>query len=181
MHMRNDKEKRAFEKSLQSILQEETGGEWKSLGRLDMRREIETMDGGERRALRRALRRVARENHRNMTELHLALSSPIGDGAKAITNTIVRGAAAGVSVAGVVNTLAPGLFSTSMGYMAASLKGTTVGGWLAKLGLVSFGVFAQPTVSQGVILILGAGIGIIVYAIFAILRSMGRAIRRSRE
>lgn len=73
--------------------------------------------------------------------------------------TITKGAAIGTSVAGVVNTLAPNLFPTMVGYYAGSASIGT----LQKLGLVTIGAFSTPEIAKGAVLVAGAAVGAVVY------------------
>lgn len=67
-----------------------------------------------------------------------------------------RSIAAGISAAGIVNTAVPGLFSTSLGYIAGSLRGTAFASVMVRMGLFTLGAFATPAISGLGILALGA-------------------------
>lgn len=73
---------------------------------------------------------------------------------------MTKGIAIGMSGAGIVNTIAPGLFNTMLGYLAGA--GVELHE-LVRLGLVTTGIFAPPAFSQGAILALGGIIGGVTY------------------
>lgn len=75
--------------------------------------------------------------------------------------TLTKGAAYGIGVAGTINTIAPGLYSTALGYLAGS--GIVSQNTLVNLGLVSAGIFSQPVVSAGAIVAVGAAVGAVTY------------------
>ena len=75
--------------------------------------------------------------------------------------TIAKGVGMGAGVAGVVNTVMPGLFSTGLGYLAGLGVDLST---LTKSGLVVTGMFMPPELSKGAILALGAVTGGITYS-----------------
>lgn len=91
---------------------------------------------------------------------------------------VSKSIAAGISAAGIVNTIAPGLFPTTMGYLAGSLRGTGFADAMVKIGLFSLGAFSTPTISSYGILAVGAVLGFVLGLILLPLCPVGRRIRR---
>ena len=77
---------------------------------------------------------------------------------------VIKGAAYGVGAAGAVNTWAPGLFPTMVGYLAAQQPQM-----LAKASLLGIGIFTPTGISAKIILGVGAVIGVVVYSLLALL------------
>ena len=91
-----------------------------------------------------------------------------------LLDVIFSGASVGVGVAGVVNTVAPGLFSTIIGYIAAKQPQL-----LAKASLLGIGIFTPHGVSAEIILGIGAVAGIVVYGCVSLIVALLRRIFRA--
>lgn len=72
-----------------------------------------------------------------------------------VVKSLTKGAATGASIAGIVNTAAPGVIPTFCGY----LVGKGFGDLLVQAGLITFGVFSQPSINAVAILGVSAAIG----------------------
>ena len=165
IQLRKQTQSLVFDKSLRDIV----GPDFSAAGNTPavLREKARRMDPARRRRLKKAVREYRKSCDRNALEIQKALTLPGLSGTQGLGKIIVRGSGIGLSAAGVVNTAAPGLFSTSMGYIAGSLKGTGAAAVLSKLGLLSIGTFTPPVFTQGAILALGATAGVIVYALCA--------------
>lgn len=98
---------------------------------------------------------------------------------KSLVSTVTHGAIKGMGVAGVVNTVAPGLFPTLAGYIAgSSIIDSSTLGVLAKLGLVSAGVFTPTAITQGGIIAIGAVTGAVVYSAGKLVTSTVKGLHR---
>lgn len=96
---------------------------------------------------------------------------------RAVVGFFSKGIAAGVGVAGVVNTIAPNLFPTLVGYYAGSAPVNA----LTKLGLISIGAFSTPAIAHEAVLVTGAAIGAAVYAVGKGAIGIGKAIHKKVE
>ena len=88
-----------------------------------------------------------------------------------LISTVAKGAGIGVGVAGVTNTVAPGLFSTAAGFISANAPALS-----AKLGIAAAGIFATPAISSTAILGAGAVLGATIYTIGKGAVAIGKAI-----
>ena len=91
---------------------------------------------------------------------------------KNVAEIVGKGIALGASAAGVVNTLAPSLFPTLMGYLA----GTSSANTLVKLGILGASAFTPPALGQAAVLAVGAAAGVAVYGVGKGFVAAGKAI-----
>jgi len=94
-----------------------------------------------------------------------------------VMKSSIRGFMVGASFAGIVNTLAPGVIPTFVGY----LVGKGFGDVLARCGLITFGVFASHTVNASVVLILCAVLCGILSGLFEVMRECAKKVRRRKS
>ena len=92
-----------------------------------------------------------------------------------------RSIAAGISAAGIVNTAVPGLFSTSLGYIAGSLRGTAFASIMVRMGLFTLGAFATPAISGLGILALGAIVGALVGLLCTVMYLIVSQVRKRKR
>lgn len=166
----------AFEHSLQDIIRSELNSSNAASG--SIRTIAAEIDPHRRRLLRRCIARYRRCVEQSALQAQSELNKGIIAGAKGAGRILVRGAAIGTSAAGIINTAAPGLFSTALGYIAGSMKGTALLSTMTRLGLVTAGVFTPPVISQYAILAFGAAAGIAGYAVCFLIGKCVSAFRR---
>ena len=144
----------------------------------DVAATMRVLSGPQRRQLRRAARDYAR--HTGTMAVRLTAPRPAAGILKDLAKILTAGIGTGISAAGVVNTVAPGLFNTLVGYLAGYLHGSGNANWLVQLGLVSLGVFSTPTITAAGILALGGVLGLVIALIVFAVRSVFRAAVRRR-
>ena len=64
------------------------------------------------------------------------------------SKSVAKGVATGASIAGVVNTVAPGIIPTFCGYLAGKGLGST----LVNIGIMSIGIFGAPSFNAAAVL-----------------------------
>ena len=115
-----------------------------------------------KKIIRRVLKDYQRAQDEEYKQLYRDVYCRLFEYPVRIFKIFTKGAAIGMSVAGIVNTIAPNLFPTALGYIAGSMSMNI----LVKIGMVSVGVFSPPVFTRGAILYIGAAVGAVIYAIF---------------
>ena len=126
----------------------------------DIDKAIKELPQDKKRMLGKDLKEYKKEYDEAIKQINNGVYSGAKNLPKKAIETIVKGAGIGMSVAGIVNTVAPGLLPYTLGY----INGTVAMNTLVKLGLVTVGVFTPPEFAHGAILYAGAAIGATVYA-----------------
>lgn len=126
---------------------------------MDLGEKIKALPADKKRVLGKDLKEYKKEYDKAIKEVNNGIYSGIKGLPRKVLDVIIKGAGIGMSVAGVINTIAPGTFPTLMGYLAGA--GTM--DWLIKAGLLSAGMLTSPDFAKGVILYGGAVVGATVY------------------
>ena len=94
---------------------------------------------------------------------------------------VMKGFAMGISVAGIVNTVAPGAIPSFCGY----LVGKGFGNLLLRAGLITFGLFSQPSINAVAVLgisgVFGGILGGFIGVMKGVWRWRKRACRKRRD
>jgi len=94
-----------------------------------------------------------------------------------VAKSMTKGFAAGASIAGIINTIAPGVIPTFCGY----LVGKGFGDILVQCGLVTLGIFAQPSINAVAILGFSGLIGAILRGGFAVAKEICQEVKKKRR
>ena len=89
----------------------------------------------------------------------------------------IHGFMVGASFAGIVNTLAPGVIPTFVGY----LVGKGFGEIFVRCGLITFGMFASHTVNASVVLLICAVFGGILGGFIEVSKECTKKLRRRKR
>lgn len=126
-----------------------------------IRSKVKELNGRDKSDTVRALSEYRKYYDKAITDLDKGMHHDITKLPRVAIATITKGAGIGVGVATTVNTIAPGLFSTTAGYLAGA--GIVSESWLVNAGLLTTGIFAPTTVSAGAVLAVGAVTGAVTY------------------
>ena len=138
---------------------------------------LKTLSRKDRSEIRKTQRLYNQEYYKAMEELNKGNFDGFKKLPRAIVGFFSKGIAAGVGVAGVVNTIAPNLFPTLVGYYAGSAPVNA----LTKLGLISIGAFSTPAIAHEAVLVTGAVIGAAVYTVGKGAIGIGKAVHKKIE
>lgn len=148
---------------------------------LEIRKILKTLSLADKKEIRDSLDRYSEFQSDSIKNFRKGLSNPFGRLTGACIKTLSKGAAVGTSIAGVINTLAPNLVPTGLGYLAGAGHYST----LAKLGLVAAGSLTPTVAGHAVILGVGAAAGAAVYTASKLVVGAGKGIahasRKRRE
>lgn len=122
---------------------------------------VKELKGRDRKKVGIAVKEYDREYRNAVEKLNSGLHRDITKLPRKAVATIVKGATKGIGLAATVNMVAPGLFSTGLGYLAGA--GVKLP-WPAKTGFIIAGSLAPKSVSEGAILAVGAIAGGVVYS-----------------